>query len=144
MEILPVITVAELEDLTLNNELIEYCQNQPYNASKIINQVSIRLWNKIDKEIFYNQDTEEYEIPEDLKYACSSLCESYYTFAVKEWNNNATGRKVSERIDDYSITYSEVQNAYTFFWIPTDSDIIAVIEAYSWITGKGYWYINLH
>ena len=144
MEILPVMTVPELEDLTMNDELINICQTQPFNASKIINQVSIRLWNKIDKDIFYNEATDEYEIPEDLKYACASLCESYYTYSIKEGNNNATSRKVSERIDDYSITYSDSQSAYTFFWIPTDSDIIAIIEAYSWIIWKWYRYVNLH
>lgn len=144
MEILPVMTVAELEEITLNQELLEYCYSQSYNATKIINQVSVRIRNKIDKEIFYDEATEQYIIPDDLKYACSSLCESYFTYAVKEWNNSATSRKLSERIDDYSITYSDSTSAYTFFGIPTDSDIIAIIEAYCWITGKWYWNINLH
>lgn len=144
MEILPLMTVTELEDLTMNDDLITLCQSQPFNASKIINQVSARIRNKVDKEIFYDEWTEQYIIPDDLKYACASLCESYYTYSVKEQNNNATGRKVSERIDDYSVTYSENQSAYTFFGIPTDSDIIAVIEAYCWITWKGYWNIHLH
>ena len=144
MEILPVITVSELEDLTMNDELITICQSQPANASKIINQVSIRLWNKIDKEIFYDEERGMYRIPEDLKYACANLCESFYTYSIKEWNNNGTSRKVSERIDDYSITYSDSSSAYTFFGVPTDSDIIAIIEAYSWVTGKGYRNVNLH
>lgn len=144
MEILQVMTVTELEELTLNDELISICQSQQYEASKIINQVSIRLRNKIDKEIFYNKETEEYDIPEDLKLAWASLCESVYTYSVKEKNNNATSKKLSERIDDYSITYSDSTSAYTFFGIPTDSDVIAIIEAYSWTTGKGYWNIHLH
>ena len=143
MEILPVMTATELEELTLNDELIELCQSQPYNASKIINQVSIRLWNKIDKEIFLNEDTNEYEIPEDLKRACASLCESLF-ICDKEKNTVANKKVMSEKIDDYSITYSDSTSAYTFFGIPTDSDIIAVIEAYCWITGKWYRYINLH
>ena len=144
MEILPIMTVAELEDLTLNEELISICQSNQYLASKIINAVSIRIRNKIDKEIFYSEESDSYEIPDDLKYACASLCESYYIYAVKEKGNVASKKVLSEKIDDYSITYSDSQTAYTFFGIPTDSDIIAVIEAYCWITGKWYWNIHLH
>lgn len=144
MEVLPVLSVTELESLTLNDELVEYCQSKPNDTKKIINWVSIKLRNKIDKNIFYEQETEEYNIPEDLKLVWASLCESVYTYSIKEKNNNATGRKISERIDDYSITYAENQSAYTFFWIPTDSDIIAIIEAYSDMSGEGYLNINLH
>lgn len=144
MEILPIMTVTELEDLTLNDELLEYCQNQPFNASKIINAVSMKIRSKIDKEIFYDESTDGYIIPDDLKYACSQLCESLYIYGVKEKNNVASKKVLSERIDDYSITYSDSQSAYTFFWIPTDSDIIAVIEAYCGISGKWYWNIHLH
>lgn len=144
MEVLPIMTVTELEDLTINEELLNICQSQPYNASKIITQVSIKIRNKIDKEIFHNPVNWEYEIPDDLKYACASLCECYYTYAVKEKGNSASKKVVSERIDDYSYTYSDSQSAYTFFGIPTDSDIIAIIESYSWIVWKGYWGINLH
>ena len=144
MEILPVMTVTELEELTLNDELIELCQTQPYNASKIINQVSIKIWSKIDKEIFYDEWTARYIIPEDLKYACSQLCENLYVYAIKEKNSEASKNVLSERIDDYSITYSDSKFAYTFFGIPTDSDAIAIIEAYCWITGKWYWNINIH
>lgn len=144
MEILPVITVAELEDLTLNQSLIEICQTQPYTASKIINQVSIKIRNRVNQEIFYDDSSDTYLIPTDLKLACASLCENFYVYAIKEWNSSATWRKISERIDDYSITYSDSGSAYTFFGIPTDSDIIAIIEAYSWIIGKWYWNINLH
>ena len=144
MEVLPIMTVIELEDLTMNDELLSICQSQPYNASKIIKQVSIKIRNKIDKEIFYNPDTKEYEIPDDLKYACASLCECYYTYAVKGKGNSASKKVVSERIDDYSYTYSDSQSAYTFFGIPTDSDIIAIIESYSGIVGKWFWNINLH
>ena len=144
MEILPIETVAELEELTLNEELINLCQTKPHNTAKIINQVSAKIRNRIDKEIFYDEQSDSYIIPDDLKIACASLCESLYTYSVKNGMNNATSRKTSERIDDYSITYSDSQSAYTFFWIPTDSDIIAIIEAYSWMTGKGYWNINLH
>jgi len=144
MEILPIETVQELEDLTLNAELLNLCQTKPYETAKIIKQVSAKIRSRIDKEIFYNEVANEYIIPEDLKIACASLCESVYTYSIKEWNNNATSRKTSERIDDYSITYSDSQSAYTFYWIPTDSDVIAIIEAYSWIIGKWFWDINLH
>lgn len=144
MEILPIETVQELEDLTLNEELLTLCQTKPYDTAKIIKQVSGKIRSRIDKEIFYDEATDGYIIPDDLKIACASLCESVFTYSVKEWNNNATSRKVSERIDDYSITYSDSQSAYTFYWIPTDSDVIAIIEAYSWIIGKWFWNINLH
>jgi len=144
MEILPIMTVIELQDLTLNQDLLDLCSSNYSDAVKIINAVSVRIRNKIDKEIFYNENTGEYDIPDDLKYACSSLCESYYTYYVKEKSNNASKRVLSEKIDDYSITYSDSQSAYTFFGIPTDSDVIAMIEAYSWITWKGYWNIHLH
>lgn len=144
MEILPIETVQELEDLTLSEELVNLCQTKPHDTAKIIKHVSAKIRNRIDKEIFYDEGTDSYIIPEDLKVACASLCESVYTYSVKEWQNNATSRKVSERIDDYSITYSDSQSAYTFFWIPTDSDVIALIEAYSWISGKWYWNIHLH
>lgn len=144
MEILPIETVQELENLTLNDELLTLCQTKPYDTAKIILQVSGKIRSRIDKEIFYDEETDGYIIPDDLKIACASLCESVFTYSVKEWYNNATSRKVSERIDDYSITYSDSKSAYTFYWIPTDSDVIAIIEAYSWITGRWFWKINLH
>lgn len=144
MEILPIITVEELENLTMNDELLSICQSEPFTASKIINQVSIKIRNKIDKEIFYNPVSDGYDIPADLKYACSSLCECFYTYSIKEKNNSASKKITSERIDDYSYTYSESQSAYTFFGIPTDSDVIAIIEAYCGLNGKGFWNINLH
>ena len=144
MEITPVMTVAELQDLTLNDELLSICSSDNLKAVKIISQVSARLWNKIDKEIFFDEDMNTYNIPTDLKVVCASLCESYYTYFVKEGMNSAARKKLSEKIDDYSITYSDSSSAYTFFWIPTDSDVIAMIEAYSGMTGKGYWLVNLH
>ena len=143
MEILPVMTVAELQDLTLNDELLNICSSDYQKASKIINGVSIRIRSKIDKEIFYDEESDSYIIPDDLKYACVSLCEGLYIID-KEKNNVASKKVLSERIDDYSITYSESQSAYTFFGIPTDSNVIAVIEAYSWIIWKWYWNIHLH
>lgn len=143
MEILPVMTVAELQDLTLNDELLTLCSSDYQKVSKIINAVSIRIRNKIDKEIFYDEESDSYIIPDDLKYACASLCEGLYIMD-KEKINVASKKVVSEKIDDYSITYSDSQSAYTFFWIPTDSNVIAVIEAYCGITGKWYWNINLH
>lgn len=144
MDITPIITVAELKDLTMNEDLITYCNSKEAEALKMIKQVSIRVWWKIDKEIFYDEETEGYIFPDDLKYAVASLCESYYTFWIVEKNNNATKKVVSERIDDYSYTYSDSNYAYTFFWIPTDSNVIAVIEAYCGIVGKWYWKIHLH
>lgn len=143
MEILPVMTVAELQDLTLNEELLSICSSDYQKVSKIINAVSIRIRSKIDKEIFYDEENDLYIIPEDLKLACASLCESLY-ICDKEKTNVASKKVLSERIDDYSITYSDSQSAYTFFGIPTDSNIIAVIESYSWIVGKWYWNIHLH
>lgn len=143
MEILPIMTVAELQDLTLNDELLNLCSSDYQKVSKIINAVSVRIRNKIDKEIFYDEESDSYIIPDDLKYACASLCEGLY-ICDKEKNNVASKKVLSERIDDYSITYSESQSAYTFFWIPTDSNTIAIIEAYCGITGKWYWNIHLH
>lgn len=143
MEILAVMTVTELEDLTLNDELINICQSQEYYASKIINQASIKIRSKIDKEIFYDESTDGYIIPDDLKYACSQLCESIY-ICDKEKNYTASKKVTSEKIDDYSITYSDSQSAYTFFWIPVDSDVIAIIESYCGVCGKWYWNIHLH
>lgn len=144
MDITPIITVAELQDLTMNEDLLKYCSEHSEEALKMIKQVSLRVFSKIDKEIFYVEDENTYEFPEDLKLAVSSLCESYYTFWVVDKNNNATKKVVSERIDDYSYTYSDSQYAYTFFGIPTDSNVIAVIEAYSWLIGKWYRTIHLH
>lgn len=143
MEILPIMTVAELQDLTLNDDLLGICSSDYSKASKIINWVSVRIRTKIDKEIFYDEETDSYVIPDDLKYACASLCEGLY-ICDKEKTNVASKKVVSERIDDYSISYSENQSAYTFFGIPTDSNVIAVIESYSWIVGKWYWNIHLH
>lgn len=142
MDITPIITVSELKDLTMNEDLLTYCTEKESEALKMIKQVSIRVFWKINKEIFYDEDTDSYIFPDDLKLAVASLCESYYTFEIVEKNNNATKKVVSERIDDYSYTYSDSQYAYTFFGIPTDSNVIAVIEAYSWLIGK--WYRNIH
>lgn len=144
MDITPIITVAELQDLTMNEDLLSICTNKPTDATKIINQVSIRLWGKIDKEIFYDEANETYVFPDDLKLACASLCECYYTYFIKEKNNQASSKLTSEKIDDYSYTYASSESAYSFFGIPTDSNVIAVIEAYTGIVGKGYWLINLH
>jgi hypothetical protein len=114
MEILPIMTVAELQDLTLNDELLSICSSDYQKVSKIINAVSVRIRNKIDKEIFYDEESDSYIIPDDLKYACASLCEGLY-ICDKEKNNVASKKVLSERIDDYSITYSDSQSAYTFF-----------------------------
>jgi len=144
MDITPIITVAELKDLTMNESLVNYCTEKESEALKMIWIVSTKVWSKIDKEIFYDEDTDWYIFPDDLKMAVASLCECYYTFWVVEGNNSASKKVVSERIDDYSYTYSDSDYAYTFFWIPTDSNVIAVIEAYSGIVGKWYWNIHLH
>lgn len=144
MDITPIITVSELEDLTMNEDLLTYCNEHEADALKMIKQVSIRVFWKINKEIFYDEETDWYIFPDDLKFAVASLCESYYTFEIVEKNNNATKKVVSEKIDDYSYTYSDSQYAYTFFGIPTDSNVIAVIEAYSWLIGKWYINVNLH
>lgn len=144
MEIIPVITVEELQDLTMNDDLLTVCSSAEWTALKIINQVSVRIWNKIDREQFYNQVAEEYVIPEDLKLACASLCESYYTYYIVDKNNNATKKVASERIDDYQYTYSTSESAYSFFGIPTDSNIIAILEAYSWVVWEWFWNVNLH
>lgn len=137
MEFLPIITVEELQELSLNEELLTIFSSDSKTALKIINTVSTKLLSQIDKEIFYDKETEDYIFPTDLKVACVCLCESYYSYYVKEWMNNSSKKIISERIDDYSYTYSDKDSEYNFFWIPTDKKTLDLIDTYSWIIWMG-------
>lgn len=147
MEIIPILTIAELENLTMNEKLLNVCQEKPETALKIINQVSVRMRGKVCPEMFRkeeNSDTPEYEFPQVLKMIWASLCESYYQYFIVDKSNDATRKLVSEKIDDYQYTYSDSTSWYSFFGIPTDKNILDMLERYDCKGWKGFREINLH
>lgn len=142
-EVNPIITVAELKEWSINQDLIETADA---TLEKYIKIVSAKIRTKIDEEQFKQEDW-TYDYPEDLKIATISLVDNYYVYCVQLKQSDATGRRTSytEKIDDYSISESfESSSAFSFYWIPTDLDILDILKKYMDSDQYGFWNINLH
>ena len=145
MEILEIVTVQDVKDRTVNQELAGLCDTEPETVTKYIKHISAKIWSKIDQEIF--RVWENYEIPSDLKMACISLIDSFYNYTIVGGNMNGTNKRTSytEKIDDYSIseTFSE-NSAFTFYGIPTDWDVLDILKRYMRSESRGLWNVNIH
>lgn len=139
-----IITAEELKEWSINQDLIDLTYAE---MEKYINIVSAKIWSKIDEDQFKNEDG-TYEYPADLKLATISLVDSYYAYAVQLKLSSATGRRTSrsEKIDDYQITenFDTTTSAFSFYWIPTDLDILDILKKYMDSDQYGFRNINLH
>ena len=145
MQVLEIVTVQDLQEWTVLNEVKTLCTENPSEAERLIKIISAKIWMKIDQEIFKFWDT--YEIPADLKMACISLIDSFYNWNVKGGNASwsSTRTAYTEKIDDYSIseTYSE-NNVFTFYGIPTDGDVLDILKKYMSNESRGLWNVFIH
>lgn len=135
-----IITPAELREWSINQDLIE---EKDETLTKYIKIVSAKIRTKIDEEQF-TTDGETYVYPEDLKIATISLVDNYYAYFVQLKQTEAMGKRTSytEKIDDYSISETfENTSAFSFFWIPTDTDIIDILKKYMEV--EEYWFRNV-
>lgn len=138
-----IITPAELREWSINQDLIE---EKDTVLTKYINIVSARIWTKIDEEQFKNSDG-TYTYPEDLKIATISLVDNYYAYFVQLKQSEAKGKRTSytEKIDDYTITEAyDTTSAFSFFWIPTDLQILDILKKYMATEEYWFWNIDLH
>ena len=138
-----IITPAELREWSINQDLIE---EKDTVLTKYINIVSARIWTKIDEEQFKNSDG-TYTYPEDLKIATISLVDNYYAYFVQLKQSEAKGKRssYSEKIDDYQITEAyDTTSAFSFFWIPTDLQILDILKKYMATEEYWFWNIDLH
>lgn len=138
-----IITPAELREWSINQDLIE---EKDTVLTKYINIVSARIWTKIDEEQFKNSDG-TYTYPEDLKIATISLVDNYYAYFVQLKQSEAKGKRTeyTEKIDDYTITEKfETTSAFSFFWIPTDLQILDILKKYMATEEYWFWNIDLH
>lgn len=141
-----IVSLQEVSELTSSKEIEELCSSNPSKVQKIINQITVKVRAKIDKEQFLENSS--YNIPEDLKIATVCLIDSFYVYSVKEWQSIASWRRTSykETIDDYSIseTYSDSsRSAFDYFWIPIDQYSLTILMSYmdsnTWL-----WNVHLH
>lgn len=138
-----IITPEELREWSINQELIE-CDDT--TLSKYIKIVSAKIWTKVDEEQFKNEEG-TYEYPEDLKIAAISLVDNYYAYFVQMKQSEAKGKRssYSEKIDDYQITEAyDTTSAFSFFWIPTDLQILDILKKYMEVEEYWFWGIHLH
>ena len=138
-----IITVDELREGSINQDLIEEWDNK---LTKYINIVCAKIRTKIDEEQFKIEEG-TYIYPEDLKIATISLVDNYYAYFVQLKQTEATGRRTSytEKIDDYSISETfESTSAFSFFWIPTDLQILDILKKYMESEEYWFWNIDLH
>lgn len=98
-----IVSVEEIAQGTINDELYQLCTNDAEKVKKYENYVAKKLWTIVDKEQFLAED-----YPEDFKEATISLIQNLFIFTIAGKNSVATGRKTSksEKIDDYSISES--------------------------------------
>lgn len=141
-----IVSLKEVEAFTWNDEIEEMCSSNPSKVQKIINQITAKIWAKINKDQFL--DNGVYYIPDDLKIATVWLIDSFYVYTVKNWQSVATWKKTSykETIDDYSVseTYStESKSAFDYFWIPIDQYSLIILMSYM-DDDVWFWNVNLH
>ena len=138
-----IITAEELREWSINQDLIDLADNQ---IDRYINIVCAKIRSKIDGEQFKNEEG-VYVYPEDLKLATINLVDNFYAYFVQLKQTEAMGKRTSytEKIDDYSISESfETTSAFSFFGIPTDLEILKILEKYMDSDQYGFWNINLH
>lgn len=138
-----IITAEELREWSINQDLIDLADNQ---IDRYINIVCAKIRSKIDREQFKNEEG-VYVYPEDLKLATINLVDNFYAYFVQLKQTEAMGKRTSytEKIDDYSISESfETTSAFSFFGIPTDLEILKILEKYMDSDQYGFWNINLH
>lgn len=138
-----IVTPEEIIEGTINQELIDLYDTNAGKAKlvKFEKIVAGRIWAKIDYRQFKNGD--EYEIPEDLKMATISLIDSYYIYADVNKENSASKKVTEKRIDDFTIRYSDKESAFSYFWIPTDGEILDTLKKYMSSKERGFWDINV-
>lgn len=146
-DLLVILTVDDLAELTMNSDLETLCLEEPNKAEKYINQITAKVWTMIDKDQFLEND--EYIIPDDLKIAVGNLIDSYYTYSIVGKNNAGSSKKTSysEKIDDYSISESYAESnsssAYSLFGIPIDKSSLFILMSYM-NDEPWFWNVNLH
>ena len=141
-DLVPIVSLSEVRELSNNSELIALDDT---TLQKYVNQVTVKVRSKIDKDQFLEEDS--YDIPDDLKIATVALVDSYYVYTIVWKQTVSTWKKTSytEKIDDYSISesYSETTSAFDYFWIPIDQYSLMILMAYM-DNDTGLWNINLH
>lgn len=141
-DLVPIVSLSEVRELSNNSELIALDDT---TLQKYVNQVTVKVRAKIDKDQFLEEDS--YDIPDDLKIATVALVDSYYVYTIVWKQTVSTWKKTSytEKIDDYSISesYSETTSAFDYFWIPIDQYSLMILMAYM-DNDTGLWNINLH
>lgn len=138
----PIVSLAEVRECSNNNELVALSDEI---LQKYVNQVTVKVRAKIDKEQFKEWDS--YNIPDDLKIATVWLIDSYYAYTIVWKQSVATWKKTgyTEKIDDYSISesYWETTSAFDYFWIPIDQYSLMILMSYM-DSDTGLWNIDLH
>lgn len=139
-----IVTPEEIAEGTVNQDLIELSETEAgkVTLAKYEKIVASKIWAKVDAEQF-NDGNDNYVIPEDLKIAAISLIDSFYTYAVVQWLNNGSNKVKQRKIDDFTETYSDNTNAFSYFDIPTDGYILDILKKYMGITEWGYWYVDV-
>lgn len=135
-----IITPTELREGSINQDLIE---ETDATLTKYINIVSAKIRSKVDEEQFKNEEG-VYVYPEDLKLATINLVDNFYAYFVQLKQTEAMGKRTSytEKIDDYSISESfETTSAFSFFGIPTDLEILKILEKY--MDSDQRWFRNI-
>ena len=138
-----IVTPEEIAEATINQDLIDLADTESGKATleKYEKIVANKIRAKIDAEQFKNGDT--YDIPEDLKIAAVSLIDNFYTYAIVEGQSAASKKVTSRKIDDFSETFSESTSPFTYFWIPTDGDILDILKKYMHQEEWGFWNVNI-
>lgn len=110
-----IVTPEEIIEGTINQDLIDLYDTEAGKANLVKYEkiVASKIRAKVDAEQFKNGD--EYDIPDDLKMAAISLIDGYYIYAVVNKENSASKKVTQKRIDDFSITYSDNESAFTYF-----------------------------
>jgi len=128
-------------DLTYINEnskveqLVQYSVGtvaQQEEVTRAANYVENKIFLDIDKEIFYDSETDDYIFTDDFMFLTLNLLECFW-ITKDIMADMATKKGQTKKVDDVSeaVTWKDSSDVFKYRGIPCDEDTIASLMGYS-------------